>query len=181
MSHVHLANVPRHVGRRPRNLEALVQAPPVNPVHVIHPDRHPHGTFRGLIRAGAERRTQRAPAASALPVLAEEDLTGTGADTPKARRRAPVPGLLPPELLEPGEALLYVRDVENGRQAAGAHGVAFQEALRSEGFTAAGSRRSDPLRRGESMMQELARLAIRSSPKSEQGWRGRRDSNPRPP
>src|SRR5688572_6448686 len=40
--HVHLANIPRHVGRRPGDLETLIKAALVDGVDVIHPDRHPH-------------------------------------------------------------------------------------------------------------------------------------------
>src|SRR5262249_12842767 len=46
----------------------------------------------------------------------EEDLALAGADTPECRGTAPVPALLPAQLLEPGEALHDVRDVEDRRQ-----------------------------------------------------------------
>src|SRR6266540_2003165 len=41
MAHVHLADAPRHVGRRPGDVETLLEAVPMDGVDVVHPDRHP--------------------------------------------------------------------------------------------------------------------------------------------
>lgn len=39
MTDVHLADVPRHVGRRPRHLESAIDASPVNLIYVHDPVR----------------------------------------------------------------------------------------------------------------------------------------------
>src|ERR1041385_7276204 len=48
-----------------------------------------------------------------LAALAEEDLVPAGADGSERRRITPVPGFLPAELLEPGEARLDICDVQD--------------------------------------------------------------------
>src|SRR5262249_57836237 len=61
-------------------------------------------------------------AAAALGALTEEDLALPGADGAEGGRTSPVPALLPAELLEPGEALHDVRDVQDRRQPLREHG-----------------------------------------------------------
>src|SRR5215831_10111583 len=113
MPHVHFANVPGHVGRRPRHFQALLDAAPVYGVDIVYPDRHPHGLLGGLVRLRAERHRLAAAAAAALPALAEKDLALPGAHAAERRWRAPVPAFFPAELVEPREAFLDVRDVQD--------------------------------------------------------------------
>src|SRR5687768_7155403 len=121
MTDVHFADVPRHVGGPPRHFETLLDAPFVDLVHIVHPDRHPCPLVGGVVVVGAERFSEVAAAAAALRSLAQEDFERTRADTAEVRRVAPRPGLLPPELLEPREALLDVGDVQNWRNTFGVH------------------------------------------------------------
>src|SRR2546423_5938950 len=106
VAHVHLAQVPGHVGRRTGDFETLLQAAAVDGCDVIDKDAHPRSVL--------------APAA--LTVLTEKDLVAPGGDGAEVGRIAPIPRLAPPELLEPREALLDVGDVEDGRDVDGAHG-----------------------------------------------------------
>src|SRR3954447_26260106 len=99
---VHLADVPRLVGRRHRDLDPPGQAMPVDGVDVVHPDRHPDALFARL--AVAPRRRQAALAPAALRTLAEEDLALAGADGPECRGLSPLKTPRPAELLEPGDA-----------------------------------------------------------------------------
>src|SRR4051794_12109217 len=103
MAHVHLAQAPRLVSRRQGDLYALFDAVAMDGIDVLHRDRHPHAFV--LIVVHAECRGNVALAASALAVLAKENLAGAGRDTAERRRIAPIPTLLPAEALEPGEAL----------------------------------------------------------------------------
>src|SRR6185436_18284914 len=114
MPDVHLADVPGHVRGGPGDLDLLCFAVALDRVDVVDPDRHPDALVAALVALGAEGHQRLALAPPALPVLAEEDLAGAGADGAEGRRIAPVPGLLPAELLEPGEALADVRHVQNG-------------------------------------------------------------------
>src|SRR5215471_7765400 len=113
MAHVHLASVPGHVGGRPCHLDALLNAAAVNGVDVVDPDRHPDRLLGGLVRLRAERHRLVATSAAALPALAEEDLALARAHAAECGRGAPVPTFLPTELLEPREALLDVRHVQD--------------------------------------------------------------------
>src|SRR4029079_15918508 len=121
MPHVHLAHAPRHVRRRPSDGESLSDAVRVHRVDVVDPDRHPHALLLAVVAVGAERPLHRAPPASALAVLAEEDLARARAHAAEPWRIAPVPDLLPAELLEPFEGLSDVGDVQDRRQAVGEH------------------------------------------------------------
>src|SRR5215813_11767925 len=116
MPHVHLANIPLHICWRPRDVEPLVQATPIDGVHIVHPDRHPYTLVRTFVAGRTESHRASALAPTALSSLAKKDLAFTGADSSECRRRAPVPCFLPPELFEPGETLLNVRDVQDRRQ-----------------------------------------------------------------
>ena len=60
---------------------------------------------------------------SPLTVLAQEDFAMTGADSAESRRIAPVPSLRPAELLEPGEAVANIGDVQDRVQPMGQHGL----------------------------------------------------------
>src|SRR5438270_11997303 len=107
MPHVHLTYAPRLVGRRPGDLDSLLQAVPVDRVDVIDPDRHPHAFVRRPVHA--ERGREIALAAAALAIEAEKNFALAGMDAAERRWVAPVPPLLPAEALEPGKALDDVR------------------------------------------------------------------------
>src|SRR5437762_11357154 len=74
MADVHRARIPRHVRRRPGDLEALFDAVPVHRVDVVHPHEQPHAGVRGFASVAAECHRGVAPAAAALAALAEKDL-----------------------------------------------------------------------------------------------------------
>ena len=98
---VHLANVPRHVRRRPRDLKTLLKATPVDGVDVVDPDRHPRSLVSSIVTFWPDRLLESALAPTALGVLTQEDLALARANAPKVGGSAPIPRLLPPELLEP--------------------------------------------------------------------------------
>src|SRR5688572_1825913 len=129
MPYVHLAHVPRHVRRRPGHLEALFRAMSVHGIHVVHPDRHPHSPVCRVVAVAAEGHGKGASSAASLSVVAEKDLAIAGADATEFRRLAPVPRSLPSQLLEPREAVLHARDVENRSQAPGVHGILTEPAV----------------------------------------------------
>src|SRR5262245_47631908 len=108
MPHVHFPNVPRHVGRRPRNFESRCHALSVNGIDVVDPNGDPHAFLGLLVAIRAERQCEVALAATALTVRAEENLTFARADSSEVWRRPPIPCFLPTELLKPGEALLHI-------------------------------------------------------------------------
>src|SRR5262245_11455039 len=111
MTHVHLPDVPRLVRRRVSDLDAALHAVLMDSVDVVHPDRHPDPPIGRL--ADSLGRGQRALPATTLASFAEEDLAVARADATERRRVAPVPALRPAEPLEPGEALLDARDVQD--------------------------------------------------------------------
>src|SRR4051794_22689181 len=108
MADVHLAHAPRFVGRRPGDLDSLFDAVAMDGIDVVDPDRHPDALV--LVIVHSERRGNVALAATALAVLTEENLAVAGKDPAERRRTAPIPTLLPPEPLEPFEALDDVGD-----------------------------------------------------------------------
>src|ERR1043165_262080 len=63
---VHLTNIPRHVRRRPCDIEALLQATLMDVVNVIHPDRQPDTLVSRLVAIGAECHLHSAVTAPAL-------------------------------------------------------------------------------------------------------------------
>src|SRR5262245_6523892 len=99
MSNVHLANIPGHVGRRPRNLQALFETPLVNGVDVVDPDRHPDALISRVIAAWTERHLNSTSASAALGIQAEKDLTLARTHAAERGRISPVPTLLPAEFL----------------------------------------------------------------------------------
>src|SRR5262245_535664 len=116
MPYVHLANIPRHVGWGPRHFNALFKAVLVNGVDIVHPDRHPGPFVAAFVPLRAKRHLVTAFASAALAALAEKDFALARADATERRRSAPVPGFLPSEFFEPGEALLDVRNIQDRRQ-----------------------------------------------------------------
>jgi hypothetical protein len=119
MAHVHLANIPRHVGGWPRDLETLLEAALVDRVDVVHSNRHPHALVRRIVALRPERFLDSAPASAALGVLTQKDFALAGAHAAERGGIAPVPTLLPSELLEPGEALLDIRHIQDWCQPSG--------------------------------------------------------------
>src|SRR5438132_8935638 len=95
--HVHLANMPRHVGGRPGDFKTLLEAALVDGVHIVHPDGHPHALVGSVIPLRTERHLDSALAPATLGVLAQENLACAGADARKRGGTAPVPGFLPAE------------------------------------------------------------------------------------
>jgi len=71
---VHLADVPRHVGRRESDIQAGGHALFVDRINVVHPNGHP-GAFVGrLVSVRSKRGGVRSPAAASLASLAKKDL-----------------------------------------------------------------------------------------------------------
>src|SRR5688572_4464176 len=97
VTHVHLADAPWHVGRRPRDVETLLAAVPMDGVDIVHPDRHPDTLVGRLVAVGTEGHLHTTVATAALGALTQEDLAPAGANAPEGGRLAPVPSFLPPE------------------------------------------------------------------------------------
>src|SRR5215475_3580114 len=70
MPHVHLANIPLHVRRRPSNVETLFQATLVNSINVVHPNRYPRSLVCAFISKRTERHLVVALASAALAAFA---------------------------------------------------------------------------------------------------------------
>jgi hypothetical protein len=77
MPHVHLADVPRHVGRRESNFYLGGHALSVDLVNVLHPHGHPHALVGRFVPAGSKCGTVRSLAPTALASLAEKDFAFT--------------------------------------------------------------------------------------------------------
>src|SRR3954452_485103 len=101
MSDVHLADAPRHVGRRPRDLQPFPQTMRVRRVDVVDPHRHPYAFVARTIAFGTRSRGRSAATAPAVPVDAEEDLAVTATDGSEICGVADLPILRPAEFLEP--------------------------------------------------------------------------------
>ena len=119
VTNVHLAQVPGHVSWWPRYFESLRETVLVNGVDIIHQDAQPHALVARLV---VKRRPGGTFAASALAVLAQEDLAIAGADSTEIRRIAPVPGFFPSELLEPFKTFFDVGDIQDRSQSFCEHG-----------------------------------------------------------
>ncbi len=112
---MHFADVPRHVGWWPGDLDALLDAEPMHGIKIIDPDGHPHAFLGRFIGFRAESRPAAACAATALAILAEENLEMSRSDATECRGRTPVPCFFPTELFEPGEALADIGDIQYRR------------------------------------------------------------------
>jgi hypothetical protein len=118
---MHLAHVPWFIRRRPGYFQALFDTVSVFGVHVIYPNRHPRTLVCGIVAFRPEGHLDVGPAASALAVLAQEDLAFAGPDAAERRRITPVPALCSPEFLEPREAFDDVGHVEDRSHSLGLH------------------------------------------------------------
>src|SRR5215510_10968410 len=101
MAYMHLANAPGHVRRWEDYFDSLFDTFAVRSVDVFDKPRHPHTFVGGLIAVGAERTRVRTFSASALPIVAQEDLRHARANGAKCRRVAPIPQLPPTQFLKP--------------------------------------------------------------------------------
>src|SRR5438094_526517 len=113
MSHVHFPHVPRHVRRRPRHLDALLNALFIDGIHVLDPPTHPAAFVLRLVLETSEGARVLPFPASALAAATHKDLARTGANGAKSRRVAPAPHLFPPQLGEPRKTGVHVRHIEN--------------------------------------------------------------------
>ncbi len=71
---VHLADVPRHVGRRESDIQPGGHALSVDLINVVHPHGHPSAFVGGLVSVWSKRGGIRPPAAAPLASLAKKDL-----------------------------------------------------------------------------------------------------------
>src|SRR5437899_1390649 len=71
---VHLADIPRHVGRWESHIEAGGHALFVNLINVIHPHGHPSTFVSRLVSVRSKCGGVRSPASAALPSLAKKNL-----------------------------------------------------------------------------------------------------------
>jgi len=113
MAQMHLADVPRHVGRRPGNVQSGIDAAAMNGVHAVDEDRHPHALVGLPVLPRVEGGSVCALAATALRALKEEDFESVGTDSAEARWIAPVPELALSPFLEPGNGSGEIGDVED--------------------------------------------------------------------
>ena len=115
VANMHLADMPRHVCGRPGDFQVLIDTATVDGIDIVDPDGHPDALVDRVVADGTEGRCDGAPPPATLAALAQQDFAVAGMDTAEVRWLTPIPALLPPQPLEPGQALLEVRDVENGR------------------------------------------------------------------
>src|SRR5438552_15545590 len=113
MSHVHFPHVPRHVRRRPRHLDALLNALFIDGIHVLNPPTHPAAFVLRLVLETSEGARVLPFAASALAAATHKDLARTGANGAKSRRVAPAPQLFPAQLGAPRNTGVPVRPFEH--------------------------------------------------------------------
>src|SRR6185503_6969214 len=100
----------------------------------------PHALVADLVAARAERHRRLAAPAPALATLAEEDLVLARADAAERRRIAPIPAARPSELLEPDEARLDVRDVEDRDHFLRVHADSLPDVMRARNACVTGPR-----------------------------------------
>src|ERR1700732_4739216 len=122
MAKMHLANVPRHIGRRKRDLQPDGDAMLVHLVHVVHPDRHPDALVALFVSVLLKRSGVRAAAATSLRPLTKKDASFLArSNRAKRRRRSPVPQFLPSPLLKPRDRAGDFGDVQYWSQTFGFH------------------------------------------------------------
>src|SRR5947199_8464645 len=98
MSHVHFPHVPRHVRRRPRHLNALLNALFIDGIHVLDPPTHPAAFVLRLVLEPSAGASVLPFSASPLAAATHKHLAGAGANGAKSLRVAPGPHLLPDQL-----------------------------------------------------------------------------------
>src|SRR6266403_2695168 len=74
MPHVHLADIPWHIGRWERDVQPGGHALHVDLVHVVNPHRHPDALVSRFVSVWSKRGGVRAPAAAPLAALAKKAL-----------------------------------------------------------------------------------------------------------
>src|SRR4029077_5992832 len=122
MAKVHLANVPRHIGRRKCDLQSGGDAMLVHRIDVVHPDRHPDTFVALFVSVVLKRGGVRAAAAASLRSLTKKDARFLArSNRAKRRRRSPVPQFLPSPLLKPRERAGDVGHVQYRSQTFGFH------------------------------------------------------------
>lgn len=122
MAKVHLAHVPRHIGRGKCDLQTGGDALLMHFVDIVDPDRHPHALVALFISVLLKRSGVRAAAAASLRPLAKEDASFLPRpNRAKCWRRSLVPQFLPPPLLKPRERAAEVGHVQYRSQRFGFH------------------------------------------------------------
>src|SRR4051812_42117012 len=122
MAQVHLANIPRHIGRRKCDLHSGGDALLVHLVDVVHPDRHPDALVALFISVLLKRGGVRAAAAPSLRPLTKKNAGFfTRSHRAEGWRRSPVPQFLPSPLLKPRERAADVRHVQYRSHTFGFH------------------------------------------------------------
>src|SRR5207302_8468682 len=97
VAHMHLANAPCLIAWRLDYLDPFLRANGVRTINIVDPHGYPRSRTASSVVVPA----------TTLPVEREKNLAITGSDSPEAGRSrwvAPIPFLVPPELVEPVEA-----------------------------------------------------------------------------
>src|SRR5580700_1706386 len=122
MSKVHLAHVPRHIGRRECDLQSGGDAMLVHLIHVLHPHRHPDALVARFVSVLLKRGGICAAAAASLRPLTKKDANFLARPNRAKRRwRSPVPQFLPSPLLKPCDCAGNVGYVQYRSQTFGFH------------------------------------------------------------
>ena len=77
MTNMHLADLPRHVGRRESDIQSSGNALSMDLINVVHPNRHPRALVGNFIAIWSKRRGVRPLAAASLAIPAKKDLGPT--------------------------------------------------------------------------------------------------------
>lgn len=94
MPKMHLADAPLHVGWRKCHLQSGGDTPPVHPVYITHPDRHPDALVARCISRLLKGRGVRAVPTASLCALTEKDAgVPTRPNCAEGGRRALLPQL----------------------------------------------------------------------------------------
>src|ERR1700719_1278740 len=115
VSHVHLADIPRHVRRRKSDIQPSANALPVDLIHVVPPHRHPSALVARFVSILLKRSRIRSPAAPALRFQAKKNLDLARPHRPESRRRSPIPTFPPAPLRKPSKARGHVGYIQYRR------------------------------------------------------------------
>src|SRR5688500_13847815 len=88
MAHVHLADVPGHVGRRPRHVQSFGETALMHGIDVIDEDHHPRAGARFLLAVRTESLRGGSLPATSLSILAKKDLEMPGPNAAEKIGRA---------------------------------------------------------------------------------------------